>query len=338
MTLKAEGDMVLGGETIALGQTLALLERIGTDRSLAGAAEALGLSYRTAWGRLQALEAALGQPLVVKTKGHGSVLTAFGAELRDALGTAMARLEVPLAEAGQVLQDRLARMLDAPKPALRLSASHDPLLMEWLAERTDPERRFEVTVAGSAVSVERLLAGGADLAGFHIGGLDGDAEPSPEPPFDQLFQPDGAFAVRALFRREQGFLLAAGNPLSIRSVADIATTRARFVNRQRGSGTRIWFDGLLRASGLPPTAIAGYGTEEFTHQAVAAVIASGAADAGMGVRAVADRFGLAFVPCGLETYYLGMRAGLAEDEGVTALVAGIRERSVRASGYQDGFA
>jgi molybdate-binding protein len=108
-------------------------------------------------------------------------------------------------------------------------------------------------------------------------------------------------------------MMAAGNPLSIASVADLACSRARFVNRQKGSGTRLWFDHLLEEAGIPPSAIPGYGAEEFTHQAVAAVIASGAAEAGLGVRAAAERFGLAFVPVGRETYYLAARPEVATD-------------------------
>jgi molybdate-binding protein len=123
-----------------------------------------------------------------------------------------------------------------------------------------------------------------------------------------LFE-DSAFEVHPLFEREQGLMLAPGNPLGLSGLSDLATKRVRFVNRQKGSGTRSWFDRLLAQAGLKPAAIRGYEIEEFTHQAVAAVVASGAADAGMGVRVAAARFGLAFLPVGRETYYLATRAG-----------------------------
>jgi molybdate-binding protein len=118
--------------------------------------------------------------------------------------------------------------------------------------------------------------------------------------------------VRPLFFREQGLILAAGNPLSVCSVKDLTRTGARFVNRQPGSGTRQWFDRLLKRDRLSPSSISGYDQEEFTHQAVAAVIASGAADAGMGVRAVAERFGLAFAPLGREIYYIAAQPELSD--------------------------
>ena len=88
------------------------------------------------------------------------------------------------------------------------------------------------------------------------------------------------------------------------------------MNRQRGSGTRQWFDRLLERTNIPPSTIVGYGQEEFTHQAVAAVIASGAADAGMGVRAVAERFGLAFEAVGKEVYFIAARSEISEAIGL----------------------
>ena len=102
-------------------------------------------------------------------------------------------------------------------------------------------------------------------------------------------------------------MVAPGNPRRIRSLADVAERGARFINRQRGSGTRALVDRLLRRADLTPEQIKGYGDEEFTHLAVAATIAAGRADAGVGVRAAATRFGLAFVAVGRERYWLATR-------------------------------
>jgi molybdate-binding protein len=170
---------------------------------------------------------------------------------------------------------------------------------------------IEAMVVGSQEAVERLLAGKAEAAGFHTG----DQDVRRTPPYDALFR-DGRYVVRPLFTREQGLMLAPGNPLSIHSVKDLARTGARYVNRQRGSGTRQWFDRLLERTNIPPSTIVGYGQEEFTHQAVAAVIASGAADAGMGVRAVAERFGLAFEAVGKEVYFIAARSEISEAIGL----------------------
>lgn len=322
--LKVGGLIAVPGHDLALGRTHALLDAVDAAGSVSRAAGRVGISYRTAWGRLSELEAAFGHSLVVKTKGHGSTLTERGAALRDALGATLRAFEGPLAAEGEALRHRLAAVLAGGPGPLRLAISHDPLLLDALGgvEGT------VVGVVGSGEAVERLLAGGADAAGFHAGT---DGLPA-YPPFLALRRAD-AFTVRALFRREQGLLVARGNPLGLRGVGDLARAGVRFVNRQRGSGTRLWFDRLLAAAGVPPGAVRGYGTEEFTHQAVAALVASGAADAGLGVRAAAERFGLGFVPVGAETYFLARRAASAHTEVLERVTTAVLARVEGSAGY-----
>ena len=108
--------------------------------------------------------------------------------------------------------------------------------------------------------------------------------------------PGATIAVVRLVHREQGLLVAPGNPLGLTGVADLARPGLRYVNRQRGAGTRVLLDYELARAGIDPDAIVGYGREEPTHLAVAAAIASGRADCGMGVLAAARAFGLDFVP------------------------------------------
>jgi putative molybdopterin biosynthesis protein len=320
--LRLGGLITINDHEIALGQSHALLEAIAQERSVRGAAERLGLSYRAAWGRLVALDDALGQPVIVKTKGHGSVLTETGATLRDALSATLKVFEASIAQEERTLERRLAALTGTAPQRLRLALSHDPLLMGLLEVMPD----VEATIVGSREAVERLLAGRVDAAGFHAG----DMDVTRTPPYDALFR-NRTLVVRPLFAREQGFMLSPGNPLSILSVEDLARSKARFVNRQRGSGTRLWFDRLLERAGIPPSGILGYEQEEFTHQAVAAVIASGAADAGMGVRAVAERFGLAFVTIGQEVYHMAVRA---EFSGFLDQIAeSVAQRLPNAIGY-----
>ncbi|HEX2555860.1 MAG TPA: substrate-binding domain-containing protein [Microvirga sp.] len=320
--LRLGGLITVGGRDIALGKTHALLDGIARERSVSGAAQRLGVSYRAAWGQVLALEEALGRPVAVKTKGHGSVLTEFGAAWRDALAATLAAFEGQIAQERQALEQRLADLVGAADAPLRLALSHDPLLARVLAGI--PE--IEAAIEGSGQALARLRDGAADAAGFHTGG-----DPAGEGPAEDLAG-DPAFIVAPLFTREQGLMLTPGNPLAIRGVADLAVRGARVVNRQRGSGTRAWFDRLLAETGVTPSRIRGYAVEEFTHQAVAAVIAAGEADAGMGVRAVAERFGLAFIPLGAETYFLAARRDVA-GALLDRLRAGIRAALGEMPGY-----
>jgi putative molybdopterin biosynthesis protein len=323
VALKVDGRLGLGKREIGLVSTLELIEAIARVRSVRGAAERLGLSYRSAWGRLAELEAALGQPVAVKTKGHGSVLTAFGAAFRDALADAVDRFSISLPEEERSLERRLLALLGDPAPEMKVAVSHDPLLLDVLAGIGG----IEVAVAGSLEAVGKLLSGAVDVAGFHFGGTD-QAECGP---MAQLFE-DPSVSIVPLFRREQGLILASGNPLAIRSIEDLAGRRARFVNRQKGSGTRLWFDRLLREKQVGPERILGYEVEEFTHQAVAALVASGAADAGMGARSSADRFSLDFLPLGEETYFLAVRPS-PMPSFIDRIVEEMRERLREAIGY-----
>ncbi|CAO4166240.1 substrate-binding domain-containing protein [Methylorubrum populi] len=311
-----------GPVTFPLRNALTLLEALAATGSLQASADALSVSYRSAWGQLAALEQALGRPVVVKTKGHGSNLTPFGIALLTLLQASQVRLAPALAAEEMALSDGLRRLLEPASARLRLAASHDPLLLEVVETRSD----IDLMVAGSLDALARLREGTVDAAGFHYG-----SDGPPPPPFHGLFR-DRALIVVPLFRREQGLMLAAGNPLGLTGIADIAARRARFVNRQRGAGTRIWFERLCAEAGLRPDDIVGHRTEEFTHQAVAALIATGAADAGMGTRAVAERFALDYRPLGWETYFLAARARL--DAGrLSQFRNDVLRRSEQASGY-----
>ncbi len=322
VSLRIDGRAGGGRADIALGPAQALLEALDRTGSLQGVAQELGVSYRSAWGQLAALEHALGRPAAVKTKGHGSALTPLGAGLLALLKASQVRLGPTLAAEEMAVADGLRRLLEPEVARIRLAASHDPLLLEAVESR----REIDLMVAGSLDALARLREGAVDAAGFHYG-----AEGPPPPPFDGLFR-DADLSVVPLFRREQGLLLAPGNPLRLTGVDDIASRKARFVNRQRGAGTRIWFERLCREAGVPLDAVVGHHTEEFTHQAVAALIATGAADVGMGTRAVAERFALDYRPLGWESYYLATRVSLPPQR-LAPLRDLIRSRAGEVSGY-----
>lgn len=319
------GTVRIGRNIIPVSDLRIVFEAIERARSVQGLADALDLSYRAAWARLQTYEAALGRPLVRKTRGHGTELTAFGAALAEFFSAAADGLEAGFGRETRVIEHRLRALIGSGAGTLTLAASHDPLLVEVLGAHPG----IELSVMGSHAAVTRLLDGQVDAAGFHCGAMAPEAAGAP---FSAVNASAG-LVVHPLFEREQGLLLAPGNPLGIRSVADLVAGEVRYVNRQKGSGTRQWFDRLLVEAELSPVAIWGYAVEEFTHQAVAATIACGAADAGLGVRAAAEKLGLFFLSVGWETYYIAASRSLAAP-ALDALIAAVRAQVARTPGYR----
>src|ERR1700752_4106373 len=117
-----------------------------------------------------------------------------------------------------------------------------------------------------------------------------------------------------------GLMVKRGNPLKVASVKDIAKKKARFVNRDHDSGTRLLFDQLLSANGIDEASINGAQQIEFTHAAVAAYVASGMADASFGVEAAARQFGLDFIRLLTEDYFFVCRRGFLETEPMQRLL------------------
>ena len=116
--------------------------------------------------------------------------------------------------------------------------------------------------------------------------------------------PKGGVRLVRCVGRQQGMMVAKGNPLNIQKFSDIAKEGVRYVNRQKGSGTRILTDYLCKQDNLNVDTIYGYDREELTHNSVAVQISSGSADAGMGIYSAAKLYGLDFIPICIEEYDL----------------------------------
>jgi putative molybdopterin biosynthesis protein len=286
-----------------------LLRALERHATLAGAAKELGLSYRGAWGLLLDAARLAGAPLAEMQRGRGARLTRYGADLL--------RSDERLRHAHAALAARFA--VEAPAAArgmpLRLAASHDPLLAEFCERFAVPAGLVgELAFRGSEESLALFARGAVDVAGFHLEDFD-----------LRRFVRSGRDTLLHFAEREQGLIVAHGNPKRLASLADVAHRRARFVNRQRGSGTRRHIDRLLAQAGIAPPSLRGYTTEEHTHLAVAATIAAGRADAGFGVHAAAAQFGLDFVPVLREQYWLAMRSQILASgagERLQAAIAG----------------
>ena len=282
---------------------LELLQAVSEQGSISAAARAIGLSYRHVWGELKRWEDELGNELIVWEKGQSARLSPFGAKLMWAERQAQARLS-PQIEALQAdLERAFAVAFDPDAHVLSLYASHDDAVTA-LREHAALQAalHLDIRFTGSVDAIAALNEGRCVLAGFHLprhppGGS--RAARSYQP----LLQP-GLHKLIGFATRTQGLLVARGNPLGLRSLDDLIVRQARFVNRALGTGTRVLLEQLLDDAGLPRERIAGYDSAEPSHAAVAQAIASGSADAGLGIEAAARARGLDFVPLVREDYHL----------------------------------
>lgn len=201
------------------------------------------------------------------------------------------------------------RTLDqvAPQPpagALRFCGSHD-LLINDLAHQffggRKPGLALQLSYAGSLGGLIALVEGRADLAGSHLWDAESDTY---NLPFVRRLLPGQETLLVTLAHRRQGLILANGNPLRLAGLADLTRPGVRFVNRQPGSGTRVWLDAHLTRLGLAPSGINGYADERLTHSDVARAVAEGNADVGIGLEMAALAYGLDFVFLNLERYDL----------------------------------
>ena len=205
--------------------------------------------------------------------------------------------------AGAEVQVELLRGIDEIAGTIVAIGSHD-LVLDLAASALRADNPL-VTLASSNVgSLGGLVAlrdGLCHLAGSHL--LDPATGEYTLPYLDRVLGDTGAAVVR-LVHRDQGLIVAPGNPLGLAGIGDLARPGARYVNRQRGAGTRVLLDYELSLLGINPEAIDGYAREEPTHLAVAAAIAAGRCDAGLGIMAAARAFGLDFIPVTQEPYDL----------------------------------
>ncbi|MES2940644.1 MAG: substrate-binding domain-containing protein [Pseudomonadota bacterium] len=280
-----------------------LLQAVQAQGSISGAAKAMGLSYRHVWGELKRWETELGQALIVWEKGQPARLTLFGEKLLWAERQAQARLAPQIEALHAELERVLAVAFDATAQVLTLYASHDDAL-SLLRERAAATARLHLDIrfCGSVDAIAALNEGRCAIAGFHVVEPAGGA-PLARAAYQPLLRP-GRHKLIGFARRSQGLLVAPGNPLALRTLADVAARGARFANRALGSGTRLLLDELLARTGLAPQDIAGYASAEPSHSAVAQAVAAGSADAALGIEATARSRGLDFVPLAHEHYHL----------------------------------
>jgi putative molybdopterin biosynthesis protein len=201
--------------------------------------------------------------------------------------------------------------------------SHDNTLdlLATLLRRRNPRLRLSSGHVGSLGGLMALRQGRAHLGGSHL--YDPETN-SYNVPFIQKHLAGMPLKLINLAWRQQGFIVLPDNPHGIGRVADLTRPGVRFINRQRGAGTRLLLDFLLQQEGIEPASIQGYDREEYTHMAVAANVKSGTADVGLGILAAARALGLDFIPLTPERYDLVVPVATFEDQRFQELLEVIR--------------
>lgn len=292
-----------------------LLESIQNKGSLSQAVTDTSVSYRFAWGLLSKWEQHLGKPLVLMERGRGASLTTLGETLLNAQRQLTA-LYLPELDNFSTRYKREFEtiLLEDQSPSLNIFASHG-LAIGLLRDLINQSSNFKLDLhfQGSIEGLRSLSDHSCDVAGFHIPvGKLGEKLSSNYLPWINRKTHQLIYVVK----RNQGLMVQKGNPKNINSINSLTDPDVSFVNRQVNSGTRLLFDLLLENDGISPAQITGYLNEEFTHMAVAAMVASGAADACFGIAPMADKFQLEFIPQVWEHYCLAVPNKIAEDDRV----------------------
>ena len=317
-----------GGAAGLRNPLMDMLHAVRERGSISAAAQALGLSYRHVWGELKRWEAQLGHSLIVWEKGQPARLSEFGDKLLWAERQAQARLAGQIEALHADLERAFAVAFDDSAHVLTLFASHDHALAALREHAASNARlHLDIRFCGSVDAIAALNEGRCVMAGFHTPRL-----PTPGSLVQRTYQPmlqPGRHKLIAFAGRSQGLIVAPGNPLGLQSIADLQRTGARFANRALGTGTRLLLDELMAQTQLRAAGIRGYENTEPSHTAVAQAVASGTADAGLGIEVAARSRGLDFVPLVQEDYYLVCLKTALEQPPVQALLEVLRSERWR---------
>lgn len=310
-------------DTAVLLQLLTAIQRTG---SISNAARSVGLSYRYAWGMLRNVEQLFGTSLLNTDRGRGTTLTPLAEKLIWADRRIRARLSPMLESLASELENEIGKTVIGKTHLLRLDASHGFAVDALLKQLTEANLPVDLRYRNSTDAVAALSRRECDLAGFHV--PLGEFEAKAVERYTQwLNQREHCLVHLAV--RTQGLFVLPGNPKQITSLQDLKREGVRFVNRQAGSGTRMLLELMLAGADISPNEIEGYPSNEFTHSAVAAFIASGMADVGVGVQTAAHRFNLDFIPLVKERYFMALPIAMMDDPLIKLVITVVQSDAFR---------
>ena len=257
---------------------------------------------------------------------------ARGAGVITSLVRADGLVRIPRFSEGIAAGEEVTVELSVPAEDLEnrlvIMGSHDVTIDLLASElrRTHLEMSIASSNVGSLGGLLALRRGESHVAGSHL--MDEETGVY-NVAFVRRYLPGVPVVLVNLVHRIQGLIVPAGNPKRLSSLADLAREDVRFVNRQRGSGTRVLLDYMLSQRGLAVDAIRGYEREEYTHLAVAAAVAGGGADAGLGVLSAARALELDFVPLQSERFDLVMPVDFYQSDLLAPVLEVIRSSTFR---------
>ena len=238
-------------------------------------------------------------------------------------------------DAGAAVDVELLRPAAEVENTIVAIGSHDLTLdlMQSFLRRQRPAVNLASAHVGSLGGLAALRRGEAHLAGCHL--LDADSGEY-NIAYVRRYLPNTPVVIIRLVGRTQGLMVAPGNPVGLHSLEDLIKPEVRFVNRQRGSGTRVLLDYHLGNYAIPPSAVTGYEREEYSHLAVAAAVSGGSANAGLGILSAARALGLDFVPLFDEEYDLIVPVEHHRSSQLQPLLALLNDPGFRAAVHEMG--
>ena len=256
-----------------------------------------------------------------------------GAGSTTSLARADGLLRIPscrgLLKAGEEVEAELLGPKERIDRTLWVAGGHDPVLELLLNRLCEGRFPFRMAAAGigSVHGLRSLGRGGCHMAAIHLGDK-GDGEEHRR--WIRRFFPEKEVVLLRLSARPLGWLVAKGNPTGFSGPEDLYG-RVRLINRQEGSGTRLFLDRLLQEKGIDPSTVDGYEREVSSPWGVAAAVEEGSADVGLGTLAVARRFGLDFLPLTMEPFDLVIPREVAESEYGRMLMDLVRSDAFRSA-------
>ena len=231
-------------------------------------------------------------------------------------------------EIGENMKVYLLKPLSFISKNILFMGSHDYSLDILVNELKSQKAGFDFNIqsVGSMGGLMSLRRDECHLAGAHL--LDPESGTYNEVYIGKILG-EKKVAMVNLVWRQQGLIVAKGNPLGLKTIEDLSRSDVNFINRQKGSGTRVLLDYWLNKKGISSESIIGYEREEFTHTVVAAAVANKSADVGVGIKAAADAMNLDFIPLGEERYDLIIPYDLLKDRRVKKILEVIKSEDFK---------